>query len=238
MQELKDHRRAFYDAHPATEPYSWLHLRLPGLPPPILPGVLIQRRKGAGAHSNAPSIRPHPLPPPAAVGAGKSWRPSFTSKHSDPPPRVHVVKDTMDGSGDQGEPNSDETDATLPAPGTTPGMASGSGSGSGSSRRWKSKSVARTVPSLEKNTTSGSERTDDAGADADNEAEDMKGAGDSSGSAGKNAKSRPGSPRHGKGVPLRYDPEEYQHAKKQLKKAVLECYRSVRALTPSSCSHR
>ena len=36
--------------------------------------------------------------------------------------------------------------------------------------------------------------------------------------------SAPGSPKKSPKGP-KYDPEEYQHAKKQLKKAVLECYR-------------
>lgn len=231
LQELNDHRRAFYEAHPATAPYSWLHLRLP-VPPPILPDVLIRRRKGQYDRTTPPS-RTHQLPPPTLERSGKTWRSSFLSKHPDPPPKVHLVKDGTDGtdgSGDQAEPHSDETDATLPAVGS----GSGSGSGTGSSRRWKTKSLGvskilspsfRAVPTLEKNATSGSERTDDGGADADNEEEEAhdNDAGESSGSA--NKKSRPGSPKHGKGLSIRYDPEEYQHAKKQLKKAVLECYR-------------
>ncbi len=47
-------------------------------------------------------------------------------------------------------------------------------------------------------------------------------AGESSGSG----KSAPASPDKAPKAP-KYDPEEYQHAKKQLKKAVLECYRYV-----------
>ncbi|KAM5537632.1 hypothetical protein V8D89_008710 [Ganoderma adspersum] len=234
LQELNDHRRAFYEAHPATAAYSWLHLRLP-LPPPVLPDVLIRRRKGVHDRTTPPN-RTHQLPPPAPERQGKGWRSSFISKHPDSPPKVHLAKDGTDGtdgSGDQAEPNSDETDATLPA------ADSGSGSGTGSSRRWKTKTLGvskilplsfRAIPTLERNATSGSERTDDGGADADNEEEEThdNDAGESSGSA--NKKSRPGSPKHGKGLPLRYDPEEYQHAKKQLKKAVLECYRGLELL--------
>ncbi len=50
-------------------------------------------------------------------------------------------------------------------------------------------------------------------------------AGESSGSG----KSAPASPDKAPKAP-KYDPEEYQHAKKQLKKAVLECYRYVSML--------
>ena len=232
LQELNDHRRAFYEAHPATAAYSWLHLRLPlPLPPPILPEALIRRRKGAHDRTTAVN-RTHQLPSPAPETQGKTWRSSFLSKHPDLPPKVHIAKtgtDGTDGSSDQAEPHSDETDATLPAVGS----GSGSDSGTGSSRRWKTKSLGvskilppgfRTIPTLEKNATSGSERTDDGGADADNEDETHdKDAAESSASTKK--KSQPGSPKHGKSFPMRYDPEEYQHAKKQLKKAVLECYR-------------
>ncbi|PIL23311.1 transporter [Ganoderma sinense ZZ0214-1] len=235
LQELKDHRRAFYEAHPATAAPSWLHLHLP-LPPPLLPDILIRRRKGA--RDPSPTIRPHSLPPPTPDRSGKTWRSSI-SKHSDPPTHVHVLTSGTEGSGDQAEPHSDETDATLPA--VSSGTGSGSVSGSGR-RKSKALGVLKIMspgfspsPSpgaLEKNATSGSERTDDGGADADNEEEEAheNDAGESSGSANPNLKSRQGSSKHGKGLPLRYDPEEYQHAKKQLKKAVLECYRGLELL--------
>lgn len=50
-------------------------------------------------------------------------------------------------------------------------------------------------------------------------------------SSGKKAKSRPGTASsyaaNGLDLQLKYDPDDYYHAKKKLKKAVLECYRSV-----------
>ncbi|TBU41711.1 SPX domain-containing protein [Dichomitus squalens] len=238
LQALKDHRRAFYDAHPATaSPYAWLPLPLL-LPPPTIPSVLTRRRKAKLDHPPPSSPHPHretsPVSPPAK--AAKYRRSSFTFKHPDSPqttaaevPEVHLNAKASTFHSVDGEPNSDETDTTLAGP-------SGSGSASASasvpsSQRWRNKSksigVSKSVQALfptsllpNASLVRNAESTTDAGVEADNEEEEAP-TGDegTASSPGENATGTP-----------RYDPEEYQHAKKQLKKAVVECYRGLELL--------
>lgn len=88
-----------------------------------------------------------------------------------------------------------------------------------SSQRWKDKSMSQSVHALFQFRPA-PPHAERKGSDSDSDGQRN---GDANGEASGEG-SAPDSPKKVAKGP-KYDPEEYQHAKKQLKKAVLECYR-------------
>lgn len=217
--------RSLQDAHRTTAtPYSWLPLPLPA---PILPNAIRRRVVHPDATSHPRQLL---APPPKSIKSrassirrrsGESSRPVHSKdgtidlNHDGGRVQQIEVSD-VDGTADvlKGEPGNLEADPAVgPA---RPALSWGK------SMSTSVQALFRAVP-LPKESKPG-----DHGSDGEHKDEgDTLGNG-SSGSG----RSAPGSPKkEPKG--LRYNPEEYQHAKKQLKKAVLECYRYV-----SQCSFR
>ena len=229
LQELQDHRRAFYvrrfanarlpdadrwydlqEAHPmAAAPYSWLPLPLSA---PVIPNILIRRRKARqGKQVGLKGGKSSSLPKQNLSGHSDDSSETHAVTVSDeivqPEIPKAVLKQTDSGSGE------DEV--------TKDGESSSSPEGTLGRSRWRNstaakKSVQALFQFLPAGNASGAEGQK-KGSDADEEGDSER-------------------PRHahfagshGKhnAVGMRYDPEEYQHAKKQLKKAVLECYRWV-----------
>ena len=215
-QALRLHACDVQEAHPAAiTPYPWLPLPLPA---PVVPHILTHRRKH---QDDTLSDHGHQLPPPTAKSV-RSWKQTFSRRNSGEttrPPSVHQahgavepslpksrVKEIESTSGDE---LNDVVNLEL-----DDSKATGS-------QRWREKSMSKSVQALFPfRPTSPPEKK---GSDTDATAiEDIRG--ETSGSG----RSAPGSPGKVSKAP-KYDPEEYQHAKKQLKKAVLECYRYVRS---------
>ncbi|KAI0631231.1 SPX domain-containing protein [Trametes polyzona] len=207
LQELQDHRRAFYEAHPAAAaPYSWLPLPLPA---PVLPNILVRRRKGRQGRPAQPKA--------------KSWKqsPNGRSDGSDETRAVamadDVVEPEMPKTGtQQSESRSGSGEDEMAKDGES------SPEGTVGRSRWRNSGAAKSVQALFQFLpvpVPGSEAQ--KGSDGDDEGEPSRHA-HFSGSQGKHGHVGPPT--------MKYDPEEYQHAKKQLKKAVLECYRGLELL--------
>ncbi|KAI0760362.1 SPX domain-containing protein [Fomes fomentarius] len=221
LQELSDHRRAFYDAHPtAIAPYAWL-------PSPIIPNIIIRRRKmrhASGGH-----------PPPTPPNTIRSWTRPSSRKTSEEMERPALRKDDPAGPSEarvtqvEGAANASDGDLRPELDGhkngsSTTATASATTGARPSSQRWKDKSVSQSVHALFQFRPA-PPHAEKKGSDSDS---DGHRSGDANGEDSREG-SAPGSPKKVAKGP-KYDPEEYQHAKKQLKKAVLECYRGLEVL--------
>ncbi|KAI0325162.1 hypothetical protein GY45DRAFT_281692 [Cubamyces sp. BRFM 1775] len=198
LQELQDHRRAFYEAHPiAAAQYSWLPLPLPA---PVIPSIMVRRRKA----------RQGKLPSPKG---GKQWKLSSAAHGKDAAESHATVSGTGEGVTEpempksivkQVDSSSGDDDATKAGDSSPEGTIGRS--------RWRTTGAAKSVQALFQFRP------------APVSEEDKKVSGDDS------AGNEQTEDVHSSGRAIRYDPEEYQHAKKQLKKAVLECYRGLELL--------
>ncbi|KAI0370541.1 SPX-domain-containing protein, partial [Pilatotrama ljubarskyi] len=205
LQELQDHRRAFYEAHPiAATPYSWLPLPLTT---PIIPNILIRRRKARQARpSYQKGTKTRKQSPGTHSDGSEEGRViSGTDTVIEPEMPKAAVKQMESGSGEE------ET--------TKDGQSSPEGSVSRS--KWRTTGAAKSVQALFHF------RPGPVSADVQKKGTEMDAEVDGDKGESSSSPTRNGSTG---GAALRYDPEEYQHAKKQLKKAVLECYRGLELL--------
>ncbi|CDO74587.1 hypothetical protein BN946_scf184583.g14 [Trametes cinnabarina] len=204
LQDLQDHRRAFYEAHPiAATPYSWLPLPLSA---PIIPNILIRRRKNRQGK-------------PSSLKGTKAWKPSSNGHGVDSAgingldAEIDTAEPEMPKSAvKQVESQNGEDDIVKDGESSPEGTVGRS--------RWRTSGAAKNVQALFQF------HAPPVSAEGTS-----KGNGPSTVVEGDNGNSSDSSGKHGSGgVPAKYDPEEYQHAKKQLKKAVLECYRGLELL--------
>ncbi|KAI0642774.1 SPX domain-containing protein [Trametes meyenii] len=203
LQELQDHRRAFYEAHPiAATTYSWLPLPLQS---PIIPNLLIHRRnarQGRSFDQKGGKSGKH-----GSHDYGVGTEEARVNNASDVVVQAEIPKGAVKQIEDEGA----EEDTTK--------VGGGSPEGTLGRSRWRTSGASKSVQALfqfHPGSSTGQKR----GSDTDGEGEG--GNGSSSGSPKRKS--------HAAHTPARYDPEEYQHAKKQLKKAVLECYRGLELL--------
>ncbi|KAI0763437.1 SPX domain-containing protein [Trametes elegans] len=201
LQELQDHRRAFYEAHPvAAAPYSWLPLPLSA---PIIPNILVRRRKarqGRQPHQNSENSRKSSPSNDRSDGFEEARVVGGTDGVVEPEIAKSRVREFESTNGDH-----DDTKDGGSSPENTIGRS-----------RWRNSGAGKGVHALFQLRPSPISGGDSKG----------KGIDEVSNESGY-------PPRHhgnGSRVGMRYDPEEYQHAKKQLKKAVLECYRGLELL--------